>query len=126
MQKAVTTVVQAVQHVREIEGRRGCEPISVGYRQQATAVLGSQDQCRVGFLQAEVLIMAIEHFAIALAGHDVTRFDPRKHPRGAWMVGHFAFDVDRFNHGVMRAGKGKLSTSSRSAANTAAASRQVE
>ena len=84
-----------------------------------------ENATRAGFLQAEVLIMAIEHFAIALAGHDMTRLHPLQHARSVRMISYLAFNVDRLNHGVMRAGKGRLSTSARSAANTAAASRQL-
>ena len=66
LQKTVTAVIDAIEHMREIIIVLATETVALGCGQYAPAALVGDDQCRVAFLQSKVLRPAVEDFTVAL------------------------------------------------------------
>ena len=106
LQKAVTAIINTVEHMREVVVIAPSYPITLWCRQNMIVKFTGKNQRGALFLQPEVLTLSIEHCTVALAHHLIGMRKSSANLTHSRVRCNRLFDIKRFDHYECTSGLG--------------------
>ena len=94
LEKTIATVVEAIEHVREVEVAIAADAVSMRCWQNFAPLLAGEYQTWTSFLNAEVLTFAIEDLCVSRARNPCCVREALQDSPCAGVIGDAVFDVD--------------------------------